>query len=305
MSILNRPSDGLLTVLLALRRAIIAYGPQTDSRLLELCAPDSSAISDPGMARKTLTRWAQLRLFEERDGLITLAPMVREIEADDLQRLRSALLGIVLSAENNPNLAADRDGDEDARSEKSKAGDFSLAASWALAQDPYSFAHTYSVAETMLSEQRVGVRIFSNSTRWNGFIEWAHFLGIGVRTSRTGLILNPSVAVASVLNQVFEETSELNQEAFLSRLAEALPIVEGGRYRRVVDAATAQPWRTAQGNQVSPCLSVALQTLVEGKVIRLEPRSDAPQRTLLGRRGREGYTFSHVVRLMRAVDAEA
>src|SRR5881275_299649 len=135
MSILNRPSDGLLSVLLALRRALIAYGPQPETRLLELCAPNSDALSDPGMARRTLTRWKQFGLFvdNDNDGVIALGSMVKRIEPDDLTGLRSALLRLVLAAENNPSLTSDRDGDEEARAEKSKASDFSLAASWALA----------------------------------------------------------------------------------------------------------------------------------------------------------------------------
>ena len=64
MSILNRPSDGLLSVLLALHRGVLAYGPQSEAALLDLVAP-STVVPDgkPDMARKSLTRWTQLGFF--------------------------------------------------------------------------------------------------------------------------------------------------------------------------------------------------------------------------------------------------
>jgi hypothetical protein len=298
MSILNRPSDGLPSVLLALRRALIAYGPLAGDRLLELCAPKSQALSDLGMARKTLKRWIHLGFFQQDDaGVVKLAPLPKKIEADDLPRLRSLLLRLVLTPENNPTLSAERDDDDEDRADSSKSADFSLAASWALSQDPYSFPRSFPEAEKRLSEQRISFRLFSNSTRWNGFAEWSAFLGVGCQAAKIGLVLNPYFAVASVLDEVFETATELGQDTFLSRLAEALPIIDGGRYRQMIEAATVRPWHTLQSHQTSPCLSAALQTLVERKVLRLEPRSDATQRVLLGREGREGYTFSHVVRL--------
>lgn len=302
MSILNRPSDGLLSVLLALRRALIAYGPQTADRLIDLCAPPKSdALGKTDMARKTLTRWTQLGFFKDDEGVIKLAPAVKKIATDDLNALRSWLLRLVLLPENNPTLAAERDEEEDDKAEKSKAADFATAASWALAQDVYSFIHSYPAVEKLVSSQRITLKVFSNDTRWSGFVEWAPFLGLGIQTAKVGLVLNPFFAVWSVLNEVFEGASELPQDIFLFRLAQTLPVIEGGQYRQTVDAATGQPWHVLQAHQVSPCLSVALQTLVDMKVLRLESRSDALLRVLLGREGRErGYRFSHVIRLEAA-----
>jgi hypothetical protein len=293
MSILNRPSDGLVSVLLALRRALIAYGPLEEGRLREACAP--GALEGSGMARKTLTRWTQLQFFTVREGVVSLSPEIEGIEADDMSGLRSALLKLVLQPMNNPALVPTAD-DEDEKAESTLASDFSLAASWALAQDPFDFRGPHPAVEARLNKQRVAIRLFSNNTRWNGFEEWAYFLGVGFRTAKVGLVMNPYFAVLSVLDQVFDGAMELPHDQFMTRLAEALPVIEGGRYRRVVDDATSLPWRTIRDNEVSPSVSAALQTLVERKVIKLEPRSDAPQRMLLGRDGRDGYTFSHIVR---------
>jgi hypothetical protein len=95
------------------------------------------------------------------------------------------------------------------------------------------------------------------------------------------------------LHEVFLGTIEMPQESFLTRLAEALPILDGGRYRLAVQSQIAYPWHTPRPNQVSPCLSAALLSLEASGVIRMEARSDAPQRVLLGRSARELRTVSH------------
>src|SRR5205823_8786976 len=92
MSILNRPSDGLLSVLLALHRGVLAYGPQSEGALLDLVAP-SSVVPDgkPDMARKTLTRWKQLGFFSsDTDGVITLNPAIATVAPNESDSLRAA-----------------------------------------------------------------------------------------------------------------------------------------------------------------------------------------------------------------------
>ena len=72
MSLLNRPSDGLPSVLIAIFRTLRAYGPMPESELIELVAPATAVKQD--MAKKTLTRWKQL-------GFIALAmgPLCRSL----------------------------------------------------------------------------------------------------------------------------------------------------------------------------------------------------------------------------------
>lgn len=295
MSILNRPSDGLLSVLLALRRALIAYGPQPEARLLDLCAP-SSVVPDgkPDMARKTITRWKQLGFFEEVDGQLRLHATVASIGVDDLDGLRAAVLRLVLAPENNPVLIADG-GDDN---EKSKASDCTYAAAWALTQDPYSFPAKYrGGVEALQASQGVDPRPFANDTRWAGFAEWAVFLGIAWSAPKVALVLDPAFAVRMSLPDVFMGAPELPHEPFLARMAEVLPIVDGGRYYVAARSQTARPWRSERTNHISPCLSAAVMTLEARGELRLEARSDAPQRILLGRGGSEVRPVSHVVRL--------
>lgn len=295
MSILNRPSDGLLSVLLALHRGVLAYGPQAEAALLDLVAP-SSVVPDgkPDMARKTLTRWRQLGFFSsDADGVIALSPAIATIAPNASERLRAAVLRLVLAPENNP--AFSLPGDED--QEGSRASDATRALAWVLAQDPYTFPSRYREVEQLRSSQGVEPTPFVNDTRWGGFSEWAAFLGAAVTGAKVGLVPNPSFAVRTALDEIFGNVDELAQAEFFTRLADALPVVDGGRYRAVVDAQTSRPWRTHRSNEVSPTLSAALLTLEASRVLRLEMRSDAPTRLLLGRAGRELRSISHVVRL--------
>jgi hypothetical protein len=295
MSILNRASDGLLTVLLALRRALLAYGPQSDSDLLLLVAP-SSVVPDgkPDMARKTLTRWKQLGFFEESGGAVQLAPDIAAVASDDSARLRAAILKLVLASANNP--AFSSDGGED--SEASKTSDCTRAIAWTLAQDPYAFPAKYKGGvESLQHHQGAAPYPFANDTRWAGFVEWATFLGLGWAASKLPFVPDPAFGVRSVLDEVFLERRELSQDEFFARLAVALPVVDGGSYRTAVEAHVTRPWRQQLPSELSPSLSAALMTLEAGGELRLEARSDASQRMLLGRAGRAVRPISHILRL--------
>jgi len=291
MSILNRPSDGLLSVLTALHRAILAFGDQAESDLLELVAPES-VVPDgkprPDMAKKTLARWKQLGFFSEDAGLVKLGSTIASIRPDDSHSLRAAILRLVLAPENNLGIL-----EAGSDTEGSKASDFTRATSWALAQEVYAFPATYKGVESLQRDQGVEPKVFTNDTRWQGFSEWAAFLGVGCAATRLPFTPCPAFAVRCVLSDVFTDRSELPQEEFFRRLASVLPVVDGGAYRSAVEAQIERPWRKQAANEVSLSLSAALLTLEVQGVLRLELRSDAPGRTLLGRGEREFRTVSH------------
>jgi hypothetical protein len=293
MSILNRPSDGLLTVLLALRRALLAYGPLSDSDLLELVAP-ASVVPDgkPDLAKKTLARWKQLGFFTDIDGVVHLSAAIAAIASDDMAMLRTTILRLVLSMQNNP---AFTDNEDDY--EASKASDCTRAMAWTLAQDPYTFPTKYKGGvEALQDSQGIKPRPFANDTRWAGFSEWASFLGIGCPSTRTGFVPAPAFAVRFALDDVFLETREIPQTEFFARLAQVLPVIDGGRYRVSVESQIARRWRESAATEISPSLSAALLMLEANGELRIEARSDAPQRMLLGRSGRDLRPVSHLVR---------
>lgn len=291
MSILNRPSDGLLSVLLALRRALLAYGVQRENSLMEIVAP-TSVIQTPEMAKKTLTRWKQLGFFSEVDGQISLSDFIAPISMDDMEGLRAAVLRLVLLPENNATLLSDDTGD----SEGSRAVDCTRALAWSLVQDPYTFPSTYRSGELLQNTQGVKPSVFVNDVRWHGFVEWALFVGTAWATSRT-LVPSPAFAIRSVLDEIFQKNAELSQIEFFRKLAALLPILDGGTYRMAVEAQIARQWRQPQSNEISPSLSAALLTLEHEGTLRLEARSDARMRKLLGPGGSESRSVSHVVRV--------
>jgi hypothetical protein len=296
MSILNRASDGLLSVLLALRRAILAYGPQSEQDLLELVAPRSVTPDGKSeMARMTLRRWRQLGFFAEHDGRTGLESTVEEIAVDDLDGLRRVVLRLLMSQANNVDVAT---GDDDS-AERSKASDFARALSWVLAQDPYGFPGHYrgdKGVEALQDGQGVEPRPFINDTRWNGFAEWAPFVGAGYQ-SKSGLIPVPTFAVDTFLDELFSGVQELTERSFFDLLATLLPVVDGGKARLAIDEQIARPWRVLSARDVSPTLSAALLELEAAGTLRLESRSDAPTRILTGRPGREPRPLTHLIRM--------
>ncbi len=301
MSILNRASDGLPSVLLALRGTLATYGPLEEDRLLALCAPPS-VVPDgkPDMARRTLLRWKQLGLFIESQGKVQLHEDIARIPLSDLTSFRSAMLRLVVSSDNNPLLMTDQD--QDMAEDKSPATDFVRAACWFLAQDPYSFPASYREIERLQSQQRANPKPFVNDTRWQGFSEWACFLGIAW-TARSGLIADPSFAIQVNLNTLFGDDITLGQQAFVLELARVLPILDGGAYRLRIETETEQLWRRANPHELSPSFSLALLHLEEADQIRLELRADAPERIwLVGRRGQVLRQISHLTRVGRRAD---
>jgi hypothetical protein len=243
------------------------------------------------MARKTLTRWKQLGFFRDADGVIALSEPIARIATDDLDGLRVAVLRLILAPENNATVL----GEDSEDGEGSKAADCTRALAWALIQDPYVFPSTYKSGESVQDKQGVKPKIFINDTRWNGFAEWAVFLGIAWFALQN-LVPSPAFAIRKMVSDVFLDARELPQTEFFVRLAQVLPIVDGGNYRKAVEAQISRPWRKETLNEVSPCLSAALLSLEAEGTFRLETRSDAPSRKLVGAGGRELRLISHVVR---------
>lgn len=289
MSILNRASDGLVSVLVALCKALVAYGPLSDDDLVDLVSPSSVGSKD--MSKKTLSRWKQLGAFAvDTKGRTALNPFLQSVTDEDIDLFREAVLDLVLQPENNASSGLNQDEEHDA----SRASDLTRALSWVLAQNPYSFPTTWSGIQGLQNEQGIEPTVFVNDTRWVGFGEWSVFLGFCVSTHRHGVTVNPAFPARVAVRRILP-AGEIGVRDFISALSGIVPVFDGGKYRSIVDAQTSRPWQTLLPHQVSPSLSLALLTLEAEKVVRLELRSDAPSSALLGRGGREVRTASHIV----------
>jgi hypothetical protein len=292
MTLLNRPSDGLISVLLALHRAIATFGPKTESDLIALVAPPS-LFSDgkPDMARKTLTRWLKLGYFSGgKDEPVRLSDRLVGVDPSNQNALRTAILRLVLARENNPTLLPSPSEDE---GESSGASDLTRALAWMLIQEPFNFPNTLEEAESLQSKQHIEPKPFANNTRWNGFQEWSVFLGMAIKAGGR-LTPNPALAMACFLKETVHGRSELPLSEFLEDFAATIPVLDGGYLRLAIEGEIKNPPRTMAPAEVSPSLSMALFTLEAQQLLRLEMRSDAPTRSLLGQGSRQFRSFSHV-----------
>jgi hypothetical protein len=284
MTILNTASDGFFNVLIALHRTVAQHGPLDRDRLLGLCAAGPEA--DTQRPRQTLLRWTQLGLFREADNQVSLA-------RDDRDPARlAALCRQLLFHEDNNQAFWDREG--------TRAADFTRALSFVLAQDIYG-ENFETHAEVQALEQRQirddGRRILQNDVRWNGLRFWGDYLGFFWVDHRRWP--DPTAAMREELPLVFGNQREFAAADFLSRLADRLPVLDGGRYRVEVEKALdpAEWHGPSRPDLLSTSLSRALWRLAQpGGTLRLESRADAGDgRTLQRSGGRDWLRFTHVL----------
>lgn len=298
MGILNTASDGLPSVLVALVRTLRSQRPMSRDELLALCCPPSlgeHAAGSSGKGSQTLARWTQLGLFSEAGDLLELHPDAQSLPTDqfgELKGLGTILRRLVLMPEHNG--ALNQEGG-------ALAADLTLALSWALAQDLYSLpgGPYRDVSPIETAQFPSAPYAFRNDTRWNGFKAWVPLLGFGWTESagRTAaLVLDPSPAIEDALPSLFKEASEMPVGRLARLLAEALPVLDGGTYRRAVEERLAPAaWRPPRDHELSVSLSMALARLQAVGVLELRSLADAPKQTLLGRGDRELQQVSHVI----------
>lgn len=298
MSLLNRPSDGLYSVLVVIWRLLLERRKMSEEQLLSLCAPPT-AVKDQTMVKNTLNTWTELGLLQRNDGEISLseeAAQTAKRANSETACLPRLLRRLVLRPENNERLLQEDNVEV-------RSADFTRAVCWMLVQDVYTMpTQTYKDVERHdLRQWEAGrLRAFQNDTRWSGYQDWATILGFGWFAPKlnaiSGLVSDPTPSVRDALSDVFGTERELHQNDFFSRLAGHLPVIDGGRYRKAIeDQLDPRQWRRVEEHEISPTLSLALTRLESARVLRLEPRSDADKRTLLGREFRRLRWFSHVV----------
>jgi len=301
MSILNRPSDGLVSVLVALVRTSMAIGATSRDKLLDIASPTSlnEGKNDQDMATKTLNRWSELGLFVSNErGDVKLSDESRsqyKSRGVSPTSIAHAVRQLVLAPENNQNIWSDTE---------NKSADFTRAAAWMLAQDIHDFMPTsHSTVELICDKQVLSrdVILLQNDTRWAGYVSWATFLGFGrVDSGKTsgGFITDPTPLVRFHLDDLLPKRGEIAINDFVSGLAAKVPVLDGGEYRREVESKLKpEKWKKPGEGDISTSLSRTLLRLRESSDIRFEARSDAgAQMKLIGRDGRVVESLTHVRR---------
>ena len=299
MSILNRPGDGLVSVLVALVRTSAMIGSTERDKLLNIVSPKSlnEGKNDQDMAIKTLNRWKELGLFVQNEkGDVKLSEECRALYKSSngsLAAIAQFSGQLALAPENNQNFWSDTD---------NKSADFSRATAWMLAQDIYDFVPTsYAVVEPICNEQVLSsdVILLQNDTRWAGYGSWATFLGFGRFDSGKAsgrLITDPTPVVRFHLEDLLPKRGEVAINDFISDLGTKVPVLDGGDYRREVESKLkSDKWKKPKEGELSTSLSRALLRLRESGHIRFEARSDAgAQMKLIGREGRVVESVTHV-----------
>jgi hypothetical protein len=84
---------------------------------------------------------------------------------------------------------------------------------------------------------------------------------------------------------------------FLDGLAEAVPILDGGRFRAEVESKLCpEKWKAPDSDAISTSLSRALLRLQARGILRFANRSDSESRiNLIGRAGRTVQSVTHVL----------
>jgi hypothetical protein len=124
-----------------------------------------------------------------------------------------------------------------------------------------------------------------NLARWGTFRRWAPSLGFAWVTPKGNLVPDPTRAIREVMPAILR--SEMAGKDFIAKLADAVPVLDNGRYREFVESNWRRP--VPEHRRLTSALSDALERLRnEGRLI-LDDRADAPRVTRS-----DGSTFSHV-----------
>lgn len=292
MSVLNQASDGQFNILIALVRASIRFGPRTRADLLALCGFDLTTVENSRL-NATFLRWSELGLFEAPEGQIVIAePYKSRLGKDVAQaeaRLPTVLREIVLREDNNLRFW---------EAEANKSADLTRGMAWMLAQNVYTLdtSNTASVQRLEASQLDPTQSVIQNDTRYNALKAWMVYLGFG----REGALftVDPTVALRWALDDLFEGDTPVSARTFLDKSCELIPVLDGGAYRRRVEAILKESaWAATPDGRLSTSFSRAIERLVHSGELAIQQRADAEGGLeLTGFNGRDWRAFTHIWR---------
>jgi hypothetical protein len=231
-------------------------------------------------------------LFDRDNDMIRLHPELPGHARDRRQRdhhLRSIIRDLVLSDALNYGVWDSTEG----------ARDLTRALAWYLAQNPLQPPAPWNDpgGVDVAQEQQFGVGegVFSNDTRWGAFERWSTFLGFSAHLPRGGkavLVPDPTEVVRHVIGSVLS-TQRLEIGVAIEELGQRIPVLDGGTYRREVEARMRPEAVRSASDLLSPSLAHALLRLRDERVIMLEDLADAPLKVRLPERFGPGRTISH------------
>lgn len=298
MSILNRPSDGLYSILLTLANALFREKEISRDDLIRTFGPPPSQEYEKRLAliRGTLNRWIALGLFIEDNSHIRLAiaPNKGESAESFLARMPAICRELAFRSEHCSPLWPE----VDVVTEEGVgvAADLSRGLAWCLCQDIYTIPTSWNEINDLFAYQVVpGRAIIQNDTRWAGLKDWARFLGFAVESS-TGIFFDPTTAVRSELGNFMKCGESIPADEFVTQLASRLPVLDTGLYRvEVEQALRPEAWSVMPNGYLSTALSFAMRRLQKQNLLDLRNLSDASSKLTLTRKGGGAWdSFTHV-----------
>jgi hypothetical protein len=299
MTILNLATDGLHSQVIVLAAVLAKHGPMKRDDLISVCAVrGDDGAGDHQRLRAALARWLELGLFAEgtEEGIVLLRmEHKRSAPLDQLtDRLPAVCRRLILQDQHCLPLWGS--GDNPTEKGVGRVSDFARGLAWALAQDIYTLGETATDIEALETPQVTKPRtVFQNGTRWPGLRAWARYLGFG--TGHGGdFLFDPTEAVRGELAGIFDEGGVMAAANFLDELGARLPVLDGGTYRKEVEAnLRPDTWRKPEPAHLSMSLSMALRRLELNGTIVLDRKADAGHAvSLTGRNYRSWATFTHV-----------
>lgn len=285
MSLLNLTVDGLPNVLVVLYSTVaLARSPLTTEDVLDAVAP-AGVVSDPRMARVTMHRWTELGLFQvDAADHVTLSQAPETDMKNDVDIVRATRIAArqcALSEANNPELWA---------RESARAADLTRSLAWLLAQDVYRMAFSDAQSLELRQVANDDLRLMQNDTRKNGLQFWGNFLGF-VRQPGGGDV-DPTLAVRETLPACIAAGEEMPAAEFVERLAQRLPVLDGGVYRVAVESQLERDALSPlQPGQLSTSLSRAMFSLMIDQTLQFENRADVGRSIVFT--GRDGLRVDH------------
>ncbi|MET3527176.1 protein DpdG [Phenylobacterium koreense] len=293
MTVLNQASDGQVNTLIMLVRTSVRFGPRSRADLLGMCGADLEAVDKAKLNGSFLT-WSDLGLFETIGDLTALSEPYRSRLGNDVAKAEARLPGIAreiaLLPENNARFWEQKN---------SKSADLSRGLSWMLAQDVYTLdTSNHKAIEDLeaLQVKDLTKRMLQNDTRYNTLKSWMSYLGFG----REGalFVVDPTVALRGVIDDLFDSGASLPARVFLSKLSERLPVLDTGLYRvRVEDTLKDSAWEPAAEGVLSSSLSRAIERLVDTGELEFDQRDDNEEGLqMTGVGGRRWRSFPYIRR---------
>jgi hypothetical protein len=159
-----------------------------------------------------------------------------------------------------------------------------------LTQDPLNPPGNSKAINRAISDQGVSDLLDMNAERLNQFDDWAPYLGFAWRY-KDQLVPDPTAHLRLRLDRLFGGKTELPLRQFIANVAEAVPVLDRGHLRAIVEPHGNVP-RTDR-DHLSPALSLALLRLRDEGAIELHKRADDAGMMVLSE-GREAHRFSTI-----------